>query len=291
PDPGGGASPRIDRPEATEGTTATTTVEIPFVALPEKAGTRPMVLPSVPIRVGRANGEVMVLCSAPSNITIDDPLANENEPQVRPDPPPRPQREEWTAARDWTIRLAALLLGGGLAALLSLLFRRPPPALERPEELPWMRARRELERLKLVDPFRDQGGGPDPNRYYDRVDGLCRQYLGERYGFDGLESTSGEMRTLLRSISPPIGEMKRIDAFLKDSDFIKYAEVEPTKEDCDLALERAEIIVENTIPAHAPALEQRYRERLAEVEKQNRKTKRTARRPASPKKKRKKARV
>lgn len=252
PDPAGGSAPSIERPEEQEGSTASTTVTIPFVPLPKEAGRHHMVLPAMPITLARANGDVMTVCTPPQAIVVEDPIANEVAPEVRQNPPPRPQREDWPLARQLFYGfLGAVALGALFAYLFHRHRQRPKPAPAVPEELPWVWAMRELDGLRRSDLLAN--GRLD--EWFDEVDHCCRRYLGERYGFDGLESTSEEVKSYLKRVRPAVPELERIDAFLTDTDFIKYAEVDPTQEDCDKAIESAERIVRVTIPAHAERLE------------------------------------
>jgi hypothetical protein len=252
PDPAGGSAPSVERPEASDENLAATTVTIPFVPLPKEPGRHHMVLPPMPITVARANGAVMTLCTPPQSITVEDPIANEVSPEVRPNPPPRPQREEWVLARQLFYGLlAAIALGVIFAYLIHRYRSRPKPVPAAPKELPWIWAMRELDALRRSDLLAEAR----LDEWFDRVDHCTRRYLGERYGFDGLESTSEEIRTYLKRVRPVVPELERIDAFLTDTDFIKYAEVDPTGDDCDKAIEAAERIVRVTIPAHAERLE------------------------------------
>lgn len=82
-----------------------------------------------------------------------------------------------------------------------------------------------------------------------------RRYLGARYGFDtldqgynGLETTTGEMLDLLKRVRPPVLELPRIKDFLDECDLVKFARVTPTEEACRQALDRGEMIVQRTIP-------------------------------------------
>lgn len=257
PEPDGGSAPLIDRPDvAPDATSATTTVAIPFVPLPDDAGRHRMTLPSLPISVARANGQVMTLCTDPMRITIDDPIANEVDPQVKPNPPPRPQREPWEAAKQATyITLAVIALSLVLAYLINRYRRRPKPAPPKPRVLPWIAAMRELDELRGSRLLEEENF----EEFFDRVDNATRHYLGERYGFDGLESTSSEIRELLGRVYPPIKKMELIDRFLTDTDFVKYAEVEPSRQDCEDALARATEIITATIPPTATRPERQER--------------------------------
>ena len=82
----------------------TTVVTVPFVALPPKPGRNVLQLPPVPVAVARASGEVVTVCTRLHTLLVEDPIANEVDPKVRPNPEPRPQREDWALARQATIR-------------------------------------------------------------------------------------------------------------------------------------------------------------------------------------------
>ncbi|HRI71695.1 MAG TPA: hypothetical protein PK156_46000, partial [Polyangium sp.] len=149
PDPGGGAGPdsKTEQPEGS--TTATTKVRLGFVPLPKEAGRHGMVLPPVPITIARASGETMTLCTAPHAIVVDDPIANELDPKVRPNPPGRPQREEWVFAKQATmVLLASLVLGSLFAIFFVRWMRRPKPEPYVPPVLPWIAALAELEAIR-----------------------------------------------------------------------------------------------------------------------------------------------
>jgi len=250
PEADGGAAPLVDRPE--EGASvATTNIVIPFVPLPEEPGRHRMVLPPLPISVARANGQVMTLCTARHLITIEDPIANEVDPKVKGNPPPLPQTEEWSTARNFTYgALLVIALALVLAWLLQRYRSRPKVVPPKPKVVPWLAAMRQLDELRR-SPLLDEG---EYNEYFDRVEHTTRWYLGERYGFDGLESTSEEIRASLKRVYPPIADPAPVDSFLADADFVKYAEVVPRREDCEQAIARAEAIVRASTPSHAVSL-------------------------------------
>lgn len=245
----GHAAPVISRPENKQGATATTTVQLYFVGLPPDPGRQPLTLPPVPISVARANGQVMTMCTRPHTVVLEDPIANEPDPKVKPNPPPRPQREEWVLAKQIAqIVLASLALGVLLAYLFTRWRNRPREIPEPPKELPWVAAMRELDAL------RESGMLDDEERLdelFDLVDHCTRRYLGERYGFDGLESTTEEIRSFLSRVRPPVVDGDRVDKFLSDTDLVKYTDMRPRREDCADVLDRAEIIVAKTTPAYA----------------------------------------
>jgi hypothetical protein len=248
PEADAGVGPRIERGEQGGDNLVTTTVAIPFVPLPEEPGRHLMTLPPMPISVARANGQVMTLCTLPLRMTVDDPIANEVDPKVKGNPPPRPQREEWGAAKDATLAgLVIIALAILLAWLIYKWRARPKIEPPKPKVLPWVTAMRELDAIRRSGLLAD--GRVD--EFFDRVDHATRMYLGARYGFDGLESTSEEIRRYLQRVYPPISQPERIHEFLSHSDFMKYAEVTPLHEDCEQAIARAEQIVSTTTPPNA----------------------------------------
>lgn len=243
PDPDGGAAPSIHVEHGES--TSTSKLLIPFVPLPKNPGRNMMVLPPVPIAVARASGELVTVCTAPHPIVVEDPIANEANPEVRPNPPPRPQREEWVLAKQVAIGLVI----AAVTALLTVLFirrwkSRPKPAPVVPTKLPWIAALEELDEIRRSSLLADQRTG----EYFDRVSDCVRKYLGARYGFDGLETTTDEMRALLRRVYPTVPVINDIGDFLGDCDLVKFARVEPAEDDCLRALSIGETIIRKTIP-------------------------------------------
>jgi hypothetical protein len=87
--------------------------------------------------------------------------------------------------------------------------------------------------------------------HFDRVSDTVRKYLGARYGFDGLESTTRETLGVLRKLTPAV-PLEAIENFLRQADLVKFAKTTPTAEDGELALVRAEQIVRETLPKSLP---------------------------------------
>lgn len=247
PDPDGGAGPTTKTVEA-EGK-ATTTLTLSFVPLPTKPGRATLTLPPLPIALARASGEVVTLCTAPHVVSVEDPIASIPDARPKPNPAPRSQIEEWVLARWLTI---GALVGAVVAALLAWLIarwrRRPKPvAPPPPPRPPWEVALEELFAVRhagLVGEARFA-------EHFDRVSDALRKYLGGRYGFDGLETTTFEMTRLLSLVDPPIPERATIEGLLQESDLVKFAKLVPSEEDCGRVLDLAERVVRVTIPAAA----------------------------------------
>jgi len=245
PDPDGGAGPLLERKD--QGDRASTRLDLSLVALPKKPGRNTVTIPALPLSVARASGEVLVLCTSPHELTIEDPIANVPNPMPKPNPVARPQREEWTLLKQAALGAAIALPVGLLAAwLLGRYLRRPrpepPPPAPRP---PWEVALEELFDVRhagLVVEGRLA-------EHFDRVSDIVRKYLGARFGFDGLESTTREALFVLRKTTPRVEPLDAIETFLRQADLVKFAKTVPTADDGELALVRAEHIVRSTLPA------------------------------------------
>jgi hypothetical protein len=88
--------------------------------------------------------------------------------------------------------------------------------------------------------------------HFDRVSDIVRRYLGDRYGFDGLESTTREMLGELRGTTPRIPVLDEIERFLRQADLVKFARLTPSEPECATVLSEAEAIVEQTVPVAMP---------------------------------------
>ena len=244
PDPEGGAGPSID--VLRTGETAKSTVKVPIVALPPKPGRTEMELPPLPIAIARASGEIVTLCTAPHRIVVEDPIASTPDAKPKDNPPPRPQREVWAAAQQVAMVAAIALVVGALLAWLIGRWRSrpkplPPPPPPRP---PWEVAMEELGDLRARELIQSERF----SEHYDLVSHILRKYCGDRYGFDGLESTTREMMSVLRRVIPPITVLAEIEESLRHADLEKFARLTPTADECKEALERAEGIVRRTVP-------------------------------------------
>jgi hypothetical protein len=248
PDPDGGAGPVLARQE--EGERARTTLDISFVPLPKKPGRSEIVLPPFPISIARASGDVIVVCTKRHALTIEDPIANVPNPAPKPNPAPRPQREVWSALKNAVmIGAVALAMGALVAVLVSLWLRRPRPAAPPPPARPpWEVALEELYDLRHAGLVAEARFA----EHFDRVSDIVRKYLGARFGFDGLESTTREVLSVLRRLTPPLDSLDSIESFLRQADLVKFAKTVPSGEDCELALARAERIISTTLPDARP---------------------------------------
>lgn len=242
PDPEGPARPVITR--NSEGTE--TEVKLSVVPLPPEPGRHELTLPPLPISVARASGQVLTVCTKPHPITVEDPIANTPDPKPKPNPPPRRQLEEWELLKRLVYGgLVALVVGVVAAWLFTRWRKRPRPLpLPPPPRPAWEVALEELHDIRHAGLIRQQRF----SEHFDRVSDAIRQYLGDRFGFDGLESTTREALTVLEKVTPPIESMDKVQAFLRQADLVKFARLTPSEDECELALSRGEEIVRSTMP-------------------------------------------
>lgn len=183
-----------------------------------------------------------------------------NEPNAEPRPPTEPvQLLEDDPTLYWVAGILGVVL---LTILFTLLFARwwrkrekaaaPPPPPRPAHEIA-------LEKLDLMRKRRDEmleeGEGVE---FVDGVSDAVREYLGHRYGFDGLESTTDEVLAKLRQRKLVGFTMPEITGLLADCDLVKFAKAEFTLEQSDLLLGGAYHVVRSSTgrpePAAAPTV-------------------------------------
>jgi hypothetical protein len=240
--------PVLTRSQA-KGEAAQTKLELPFLLLPKEPGRRELTLPRLPVSVARASGQVHTLCTAPHVITVDDPLASVTDPKQHPDPEPRPQLEVWTFLRDAVL---SLLLALPIAIAIAWLFLRlrkkwkkvPKPPPPRP---PWELALAELRSIEGRNLLKAE----KYEEFLDAVSDTLRHYLGERYGFEGLESTTRETLRRLAALAADFDEERAVRTILQRADLVKFARRLPEEEECRDALAETRRIIQVTTPAMA----------------------------------------
>ncbi|XXF76518.1 BatD family protein [Myxococcaceae bacterium GXIMD 01537] len=148
--------------------------------------------------------------------------------------------------RSWTLLyvLAGLVAAGLLAWALVRWLRRPRAAREvaRPVLPLDARTRQALDALKR-DGLHERG---QVKEFYVRLSEIVRGYLGERYNFDALECTSGELMSSLRKRSTPGLPEEGLMRFVSESDLVKYAKADASPEACQDALAFGYELLEKT---------------------------------------------
>jgi hypothetical protein len=150
-------------------------------------------------------------------------------------------------------RLLWLLLGLAAAVTVALLLRRswanrrarlpPPPPRPLPE-----RTRQALEALR-AEGLLAKGL---VREYHFRLSEIIRGYLGERFGFEALECTSGELLGQMERLDPPGVQASALQRFVDQCDVAKFARAEISPTACDWALGYAFALVDATAPVTAP---------------------------------------
>lgn len=248
PDQDGGARIQITSKE--EGEQAIDTIELKFVPLPEKGGRNILELPRLPIGIARASGTIATLCTSPHSIVVEDPISSTNDPKPEANPAPLRQIEEWTSlkrALEWGS--IGMIVGGLLAYAAWKWWKRPPPPIPPPPPRPpWEVALEQLHEVRhagLLESGRH-------SEYFDRVSDAVRRYLGARFDFDGLESTTDEILFHLKQTGAVHVVMPEVTKFLSECDLVKFANMTPSEEACREALVSGEAIVRRTMPEMPP---------------------------------------
>jgi hypothetical protein len=143
------------------------------------------------------------------------------------------------------VALAALVFGlvGALVARELARRRRaqrPPP----PPRPAWEIA---LEALSRLRDERDRGlDEAGIEVWADAVSDVLREYLGARYGFDGLESTTDELVASLHAREPSDARLEDVRGFLRECDLVKFARARLELTELDRLLDAATHIVKDT---------------------------------------------
>lgn len=153
--------------------------------------------------------------------------------------------------RTWRLVYIVLGIVGGLALAYAIYryVKRPRPVvlIEKPL-LPL-----HVRTLQALDDLARENL-PAQNKmkeFYFRLSEIVRGYLGERYSFEALESTTPELLASLNGRHTPGLSVEELRAFAEESDFIRYAKLGATVEQCKHAMEFAHRMVHITTSAMA----------------------------------------
>jgi hypothetical protein len=273
-DGGAAAQIWIEKDDPQKPGAAVTHLELPLVLLPPDPGRSTLILPRLPVAVARANGEIMTMCTQRHGIVVEDPIANVTDPRPADNPPPIPQREEWTSLKKALGWGALGLVVGGLLAWLAYkrLTKPKPPPPPPPPRPPWEVALEQLDEVRHAGLLEVERHA----EYFDRVSDAVRGYLGARFGFDALESTTDEILISLErqgagfvrmndltipadseseshaAVPMPGVPLDDVARFLRECDLVKFANLTPSPEQCGTAIDAGERIVRSTMPGVRP---------------------------------------
>lgn len=209
-----------------------------------------LTLPALTVRVITPDGLVGTAQTEPQVVHVESLIANEPDAQPRPPTDPVVVMED-----DYTLAWIGGALGlMALTALITWLIARwlrnrpkllaPPP----PPRPAWEIAMAKL-RAARTDVTAAMAEGAQ-SRVIDAASDALREYLGRRFDFNGLESTSDEVIAHLRTQHLSGVTLPEIQTLLGDCDLVKFAKFQPSKEDCERILSESERMVQRTM--HGP---------------------------------------
>ncbi len=201
------------------------------------------------VRVTGAGGDLVELDSNSSRIEVRSLLANEPDAQLKP--PSQPAVIEQDDYR--LLLILGALLALAIGALLAWLFMRWWQKRDRPEPAPppppppWETAFAELHELErgradAIAEGRTEG-------WVDAVSDSIRAYLGRRYGFHGLESTTDEIAGQLDLAKSLAVAPAEVVGFLGQCDLVKFAKASLADDASRSLVEEALSLVDRTQPS------------------------------------------
>ncbi|MGB8331349.1 MAG: hypothetical protein WCE62_14585 [Polyangiales bacterium] len=204
------------------------------------------------VRVTSAAGQLTELESNTTSIEVRSLLANEPDPELKP--PSDPVVIEQDDYR--LLFVLGALLAIAIGALLAWMFMRWWQRRDRPEPVPppppppWETAIGELRELERGRAAALSGGQTE--QWVDAVSDSIRAYLGRRYGFHGLESTTDEIAEELSRAESLAIEPRDAVGFLGQCDLVKFAKASLADEASRTLIEDALALVERTVPSAVP---------------------------------------
>lgn len=203
----------------------------------------------VRVRITSAAGDLEELESNTQSIEVHSVLANEPDPQLKPPTAPVTVEQD-----DYRLLIAlGALLAVAFGALLAWLFMRWWRKRERPEPAPppppppWEVALADLHELEDGRAAAISEGHTE--EWVDAVSDAIRAYLGRRFGFHGLESTTDEIAAELGRASALTIEPRDAVEFLGQCDLVKFAKASLADEASRILIEDALALVDRTRPA------------------------------------------
>lgn len=200
----------------------------------------------VRLQIVRRDGTIETQETNAVDVDVASVLGNEPNAEPAPPTPPVPVLEE-----DFTLLYVGLALLGIAAVALGTLViarhleRRRARALPPPPPRPaWEVAFDALGGLRrdLTSAFAEGRGVS----WIDHLSDALRAYLGARFGFEGLESTTDETLARLREARLRGTSVPEIATILGECDLVKFANVSPDEDRARSLLESAERVVRAT---------------------------------------------
>ena len=150
----------------------------------------------------------------------------------------------------WKWWTAAAALAAAALAFVWWLRRRGHAAPEAPPLPPAELARRELDRLE-ADALPARG---EVDEFFVRLSGIVRTYVEGRFAIAAPDRTTQEFLREARQHPSLAGEHeRRLGAFLRTADMVKFAAARPPADACDGAMRSMREFVEATAPREGDA--------------------------------------
>lgn len=201
------------------------------------------------VRVSNVAGELEYVDSDARTVEVHSVLANEPNAELKPATDPVVVEQD-----DYTLLvILGALLAVLLGALLAWLFMRWWQKRDRPEPEPppppppWELALAELRSLEASRAAEIEDGRTE--QWVDAVSDSVRNYLGLRFGFHGLESTTDEIAAELGQAEALTIEPNDAIAFLGQCDLVKFAKASLADEASRELIAEAFALVDRTRPA------------------------------------------
>jgi hypothetical protein len=211
----------------------------------------PAEVPSFSLTYVDPAGAVHTVAVPAIAFTVDALLANEPDPERKPEDPPISIEYPNTLAETVIVSVLATTLA---LVVLGLVLRRvlrrrrparPVPAI--PPHVLALEALAELEKSELLDEGRVQD-------YYLQLTEIAKAYLERRFGVPALDQTTEEIRRwLLREAAQvePLTPSELID-FLQRCDLVKFARMHPETDESHADLGFVRDAVERSRPRAEP---------------------------------------
>lgn len=221
----------------------TRTFELELLALEPGS----VAVPAITLQVLTPDGTVGSVRTESMPLEVTSVLGNEPNAQPKAATAPFSLREEDRRPLYALAALAAMAIGGLISVLAYLWWsRRPKPVPPPPPPRPaWELAFERLEALR-----RDGGSMIAEGRVGPWIDALSdtvRDYLGKRYGFDGLECTSDELIQRIEAMRIRSLSAGELSVFLGECDLVKFAQASMTVEQAESMYRQAYRIVHATM--------------------------------------------
>jgi hypothetical protein len=211
-------------------------------------------IPAISLRVVTKDNFVGTVKTSEQPFKVRGLLDNEPNAQPKLETKPVPVLED-----NWIpVYIFAGLLAAGVVALATVLISRwlrkrkakavPPP----PPRPPWEIATEALAELRRKKQSMIEAG--QGAQFVELLSHVIRAYLGGRYHFDGLETTTDEMLAQLKAHEAGLGFTQEVGMFLGRCDLVKFAKVEPDADEVDLLFAKAQDLVQFSGPDESRGL-------------------------------------